>query len=238
MIDIEMVKIPDGKFLMGSPDDDTNSFEDEHPQHLVTITSFYMSKTTITEEQWRFVASLPIKNRSLNTAPSKNGRNHPVINVTWNDCIEFCDRLSLLKGKKYRLPTEAEWEYACRAGTATDFFFGDTITESQANFYDEIGKEIKLMPVGQFPSNDFGLYDMHGNVWEWCQDNWHDDYNGAPTDGSAWLGNSDELRDYHVIRGSSGFLGSWNCRSACRGYCYGDNYVRDGVGFRVAISNS
>jgi formylglycine-generating enzyme required for sulfatase activity len=149
MIDLDMIEIPGGKFLMGSPDDDTNSFEDEQPQHLVTISSFCMSKKVITEYQWRFVASLPIKNRSLNTAPSKNGRNYPAINVTWNDCVEFCDRLSLYTGKNYRLPSEAEWEYSCRAGTTTDFFFGDTITENQANFYG-MGRNGGLIPSVNF----------------------------------------------------------------------------------------
>jgi formylglycine-generating enzyme required for sulfatase activity len=224
-----MVKIPGGTFLMGSPDDDPNSCYDEHPQHLVTISSFYMSKTTITEEQWRFVASLPIKNRVLDKCPSKNGDNYPVINVSWEEAIEFCARLSRITEKNYRLPSEAEWEYACRAGTTTDFFFGDTLSENQANFY-LMGRENGLMPVGQFPPNAFGLYDMHGNVWEWCQDNWHSNYNGAPIDGSAWLsGNAG-----HIIRGGSWNCPPWYCRSA---YCLNLDYLSIINGFRVVCSS-
>ena len=226
---IDRVEILGGKFLMGSPDDDTNSCDDEHPQHLVTITSFYMSKTTITEEQWRFVANLPIENRVLGKSPSNNGDNYPVINVRWAEAIEFCDRLSLYTGKQYRLPSEAEWEYACRAGTTTKYSFGDTITENQANF-SRMGRENKPMPVGQFPPNDFGLYDMHGNVWEWCQDNWYDDYNGAPTDGSAW--SFDHY--YHVIRGGSYCSVKTNCHSAYRNF---SALSGCDIGFRVVCSD-
>jgi formylglycine-generating enzyme required for sulfatase activity len=225
MIDIDMVKIPGGNFLMGSPDDDPNSCDDEHPQHLVTISSFWMSKTTITEKQWRFVASLPTENLVLNKSPY----DYPVVGVKWNEAIEFCDRLSRVTGKDYRLPSEAEWEYACRAGTKTAYFFGNTLTKKMANFYRK-GREDGLMPVGQFPPNAFGLYDMHGNVWEWCQDNWHDNYDDAPTDGIAWSGNNTN----RVMRG-----GSWKerprlCRSA-----YRRNYITldNDNGFRVVCSN-
>ena len=226
---IDMIEIPSGTFMMGAALDDPNAYEYEQPQHLVTIPSFCMSRTTVTEAQWNYVANLPLQNQILDLSPSKNGDNYPVTNVTWNDCIEFCDRLSLLTGKKYRLPSEAEWEYACRAGTTTQYFFGDTITENQANF-SLMGKENKLMPVDQFPPNAFGLYDMHGNVWEWCQDNWHSNYDGAPTDGSAWLGNS----EYHVLRG-----GSW---CAYLGYCCSayrstDGYLSGNIGFRVVCSS-
>jgi formylglycine-generating enzyme required for sulfatase activity len=147
--------------------------------------------------------------------------------VSWYDAIEFCARLSKLSkltGREYRLPSEAEWEYACRAGTTTPFYFGETITGELANYdvsniyADEPkGKYRKeTTPVGQFPSNAFGLYDMHGNVWEWCADDWHDNYEGAPRDGSAWTKNGND--NYSPLRG-----GSWCnypdiCRSAYRYY--------------------
>ena len=228
MIDIEMVKIPGGTFLMGSPDNDPNTCEDEYPQHLVAIPSFWMSSTPITEEQWLFIAGFSVQSRMLSKSPSKNGYKYPVVNVKWEEAVEFCKRLSIHKNKNYRLPSEAEWEYACRAGTTTKYSFGDTITENQANFY-RMGKENKLMPVGQFPPNAFGLYDMHGNVWEWCQDNWHDDYNGAPTDGSAWLGDNKN----HVLRGGSWHNRPRNCHSAYR-YFYPHIKL---IGFRVVCSS-
>ena len=224
-----MIEIPSGTFMMGSELDDTNAYEYEQPQHLVTIPSFWMSKIVITEAQWDCVASLPIQEKALTKYPSHKGDNYPVTNITWEDCVEFCSRLSCYKGKKYRLPSEAEWEYACRAGTKTKYSFGDTITENQANFY-RMGKENKLMPVGQFPPNAFGLYDMHGNVWEWCQDNWHDNYNDAPTDGSAWLGDNKN----HVLRGGSWLNSPWACRSA---YRRSIDFLYGSFGFRVVCSN-
>ena len=139
--------------------------------------------------------------------------------VNWYDAIEFCARLSKLTGREYRLPSEAEWEYACRAGTTTPFYFGETITGELANY-----DASETTPVGQFTPNAFGLYDMHGNVWEWCADTWHDSYDGAPSDGSVWLDNNQEenidgksrFGIYSVMRG-----GSWGnnpnlCRSAVR----------------------
>jgi len=123
----------------------------------------------------------------------------PVELVSWNEAIEFCARLSRLTGRNYRLPSEAEWEYACRAGTTTPFYFGETITPDLVNYngnypYGSAPKgtyRVKTTAVGNFPPNTFGLYDMHGNVMEWCQDVWHDNYNGAPTDGSAWESGGD-----------------------------------------------
>jgi formylglycine-generating enzyme required for sulfatase activity len=233
---IDMVEIPSGNFLMGSPngisDFDLASFYDERPQHFVTIPSFWMSMTVITEVAWKLVGRLNEERIELRQNDNyENGFNYPVINVSWEEAIEFCARLSILTGRKYRLPSEAEWEYACRAKTTTDFFFGDTLSENQANFYDD-AKENKLMPVGQFPPNAFGLYDMHGNVWEWCQDNFHANYNGAPTDGSAWLGNS----NFHVLRGGSWVYRQWLCRSAYRCRDFFDKRDYD-IGFRVVCSD-
>jgi formylglycine-generating enzyme required for sulfatase activity len=157
--------------------------------------------------------------------------------VRWNDAIEFCQRLSKLTGQVYRLPSEAEWEYACRAGTTTPFHFGETISTDLANYngdyvYGEGVKGInqgKTTLVGSFKmANAFGLYDMHGNVWEWCQDTWHGNYVGAPTDGSAWTDENDN--NYHLLRGGSWILIPQICRSAYRVHI---NYRDGNVGFRV-----
>jgi formylglycine-generating enzyme required for sulfatase activity len=137
------------------------------------------------------VARLPKISTDLAEDPSSSkGDDKPVENISWYDAIEFCQRLTVHTGKFYTLPSEAQWEYACRAGTDTLYHFGDTITVEDANYYhldDAIEGGKTTRTVGSYPPNAFGLYDMHGNVWEWCLDDWHDDYEGAPTDGSAWI---------------------------------------------------
>jgi formylglycine-generating enzyme required for sulfatase activity len=162
--------------------------------------------------------------------------------VNWHDAIEFCARLSKLTGREYRLPSEAEWEYACRAGTKTPFHFGETITRELANYdasntyADEAPGEYreKTTPVGQFSPNAFGLYDMHGNVWEWCEDDYHDNYEGAPRDGSAWLSNNTTK----ILRGGSWILYPYRCRSAYRhSYDPRDYYYYFFIGFRVVRSS-
>ncbi|MGB5633225.1 MAG: formylglycine-generating enzyme family protein [Waterburya sp.] len=154
------------------------------------------------------------------------GDDRPVEQVNWDEAVEFCNQLSTQTGKVYRLPTEAEWEYACRAGTTTSYHFGDDITDKLANYDEKVGETTW---VGQFPPNAFGLYDMHGNVCEWCQDDWHDSYQNAPIDGNAWVsGNSSNK----VIRGGSWIDLPEDCRSATRGLDTRDN--RDiNIGFRV-----
>ncbi|MDB9505517.1 formylglycine-generating enzyme family protein, partial [Microcystis aeruginosa CS-338/01] len=162
----------------------------------------------------------------------------PVEQVNWYDAIEFCARLSKLTGREYRLPSEAEWEYACRAGTTTPFYFGETITGELANYnaYNSYAEEPdgeyrkQTTPVGQFPPNAFGLHDMHGNVWEWCADTWHGNYDGAPTDGSAWIENGDDNRS--PLRGGSWFNDPYFCRSAFR-YYSGRRVYYYYFGFRV-----
>ncbi|MCW6050241.1 formylglycine-generating enzyme family protein [Lyngbya sp. CCAP 1446/10] len=201
-----------------------------------------MGNYEITQVGWRAVAGLPKVKIDLNPNPSKfKGDDLPVEKVSWDDSIEFCARLSQLTGRNYRLPSEAKWEYACRAGTTTPFYFGDTITPDLVNYkgnqsYGSTPKGIyreKTTAVGSFPPNSFGLYDMHGDVWEWCQDVWHDNYSGAPTDGSAWESGGDSKN--RVQRG-----GSWNyyavhCRSAYRNYGLADYRWRF-RGFRVAVA--
>jgi formylglycine-generating enzyme required for sulfatase activity len=193
---IPMALIPAGSFLMGSPEDELHRSETEGPQHEVTLAAFWMAKTPITQAQWREVAGWPRVNRDLDIDPSHfKGDNRPVEQVSWLDAMEFCYRLSKRTGRIYTLPSEAQWEYACRAGTTTPFHFGATISTEVANYdgnytYGPGSKgnyRNATTGVAIFPANAWGLRDMHGNVWEWCLDEWHDSYEGAPTDGSAWM---------------------------------------------------
>ncbi|MCJ8282646.1 MAG: formylglycine-generating enzyme family protein [Rivularia sp. ALOHA_DT_140] len=186
---LEMVYIPEGEFWMGSPESEGRRYYDERPQHLVKIKPFFISKFPITQTQWREIANLPPVKRNLKLRPSpKGGKNHPVTQVSWFEAVEFCDRLSQKTGYKYRLPSEAEWEYACRGGTSTPFHTGETISFQTANYdsrypYRREPKGTylgKTTEVGSFEiANSFGLYDMHGLVWEWCLDNWHENYDNS-----------------------------------------------------------
>jgi formylglycine-generating enzyme required for sulfatase activity len=255
---LTMVAIPGGEFLMGSPGE-KDDYEREKPQHPVSVSAFYLSQTPITRAQWRFVANLPREGKDLDPDPArfKESDNNPVECVSWYDAIEFCARLSRHTGKNYRLPSEAEWEYACRAGTTTPFHFGETITAELANYdsstvyQQEKAKESpgKTTPVRSYPPNAFGLYDMHGNVWEWCLDPWHDDYQGAPpTDGSVWDEKNIDNRYQNVLNSINELLtdgrfcvargGSWGyfpnyCRSAIRNYRNRRVNRNNNNGFRV-----
>jgi len=248
-ITLEMVAIPEGTFLMGTEDEEIEKlvkkfnwegFRRERPQHRVTVSSFYMGRYPITQAQWKAIAATAKIDIDLETNPSKfKGDELPVEQVNWYDAIEFCARLSKLTGREYRLPSEAEWEYACRAGTTTPFYFGETITGELANYdagytyADEPKGEYReeTTPVGQFPPNAFGLYDMHGNVWEWCADAWHDNYDGAPTNGSAWIENGNDNRS--PLRGGSWYFNPNYCRSACRNVINRRGNFNSFNGFRV-----
>lgn len=244
-ITLEMVAIPGGTFCMGSPETEADRLESEDPQHLVTVKSFFMGKYPITQAQWQAVVALPPIKRSLALNPSKfKGANHPVETISFNDAIEFCARLSNYTGREYRLPSEAEWEYACRAGTSTPFHFGETITSDLANYdasytYSSAfqGKyREKTTPVGSFQvANAFGLYDMHGNVWEWCADSWHNNYEGAPTDGSVWQDNNNNQKG--LLRGGSWYFKPSSCRSASR-INYLSAFENYGNGFRVVFTSA
>ncbi|BAZ08614.1 hypothetical protein NIES4071_04190 [Calothrix sp. NIES-4071] len=225
-ITLDMVSIPGGTFMMGAPDDEESSTDYQRPRHEVTVQPFFMGKYPITQPQWRTVAALPKINRDLNPEPSRfDGHNLPVEKISWYDAVEFCERLSKFSGRNYRLPSEAEWEYACRAGTTTPFHFGETITTKIANFdgnyqYADARKgeyRQKTTSVGIFPPNAFGLHDTHGNVWEWCADDWHENYSGAPDDQSAWITNNNEVEK--LLRGGAWYYSPHYCRSACRN-CY------------------
>ena len=171
-VKLELVLIPAGKFMMGSPASDKGRLNSEN-QHEVTLTkSYYMGKYEVTQEQWEAVMG---NNPSIRF----KGAKLPVTDVSWEDCQEFIKKLNAKTGGGYRLPTEAEWEYSCRAGTTTAYSFGDKITTKDANYS---GSMIwKSVAVGSYKPNAFGLYDMHGNVWEWCED-WHGEYPFAVTD--------------------------------------------------------
>ncbi|MDJ0580560.1 formylglycine-generating enzyme family protein [Crocosphaera sp.] len=286
-ITLDMMEIPGDEFMMGTDDAEiarlckeyeVNYFQWESPQHKVTVPRFFMGKYPITQAQWKAIASrTDLKvNIDLKEDPSHFKDPYqqdqetierwlrPVEQVSWYEAVEFCERLSKLTKRDYRLPSEAQWEYACRAGTTTAFHFGETITTDLANYRGtdfEYEKKIypgnygkgpkgiyreQTTPVGHFKvANAFGLYDMHGNVWEWCQDDWHGDYKDAPTDGSAWLdpqnsnldnqSNLDESNDNEatkLIRGGSWYDLPDDCRCANRYINLARDYYDD-VGFRV-----
>ncbi len=237
-ISLEMVLIPGGSFIMGSPRNEGDT--DERPQHIVTLKPFFMGKYPVTQAQWKAVASLPQINRSINPNPSKfKGAILPVENISWYEAQEFCARLREKTGREYRLPSEAEWEYACRSGTSTPFNFGKGVNLELINCkidkyhpIEAIRKYYKQpKPVGYTGlANDFGLYDMHGQVWEWCADPWHKNYDKAPTDGTVWHSGGDLHR--RVLRGGSWSFSPESCRSASRSWNETEGGLRV-CGFRV-----
>ncbi len=276
-IELELMEIPGGTFWMGAPEDELQSQDREKPQHKVTVPSFYMGRYPITQAQWKAIAErTDLKvNIDLDPDPSHFKEPYkeyerwtrPVERVNWDEAKEFCARISKLTEQEYRLPTEAEWEYACRAilpspvgvglGVREEpslaewnekynqpFHFGETLSTELANYDGNYtyGEGIKgeyreqTTPVGYFKvANAFGLYDMHGNVYEWCEDDYHPNYNGAPADGSAWLSN--DKHTTKMMRGGSWSYNPDECRSAYRFNCNSrDNYFNY-VGFRVVRSS-
>jgi formylglycine-generating enzyme required for sulfatase activity len=259
---LTMIWIPPGRFWMGSPAAESERADDEGPQHLVQLQGFFMGQTPITQAQWRKVAGWQPRGgerwrRDLKANPSRfqsaGGRGEarllddeastdqrPVEQVSWFDAMEFCSRLSQRTGRTYALPSEAQWEYACRAGTNTPFHFGKTITTDLANYDGSFtyangpkGKyRQQTMPVGSFPANAWGLQDMHGNVREWCLDHWRGSYKNVPIDGSAWLNKNDEEMNPRLLRGGSWFNHPLYCRSAFRN-SYHPADLDGYVGFRV-----
>lgn len=244
---LEMVSIPGGSFLMGSPRNEEGHEDNEGPQHRVAVAPFLMGRYPITQSQYQAV---------MGDDPSvfqEDGANRPVGNVSWEDAIAFCEKLSRQTQCTYRLPSEAEREYACRAGTTTPFHCGATLTTDLANYRgtDADSKILKISgsyakdpkgeyrgkttSVGSFSPNAFGLFDMHGNVREWCADHWHPNYQGAPTDGSAWITGGDSSK--RLLRGGSWIYPPCFCRSAVR-YGFSSNYRFDDFGFRIVCSAS
>jgi formylglycine-generating enzyme required for sulfatase activity/phage replication-related protein YjqB (UPF0714/DUF867 family) len=244
-IPLEMIAIQSGSFTMGSPGYEPERLDRESPQHEVTVESFLMGRYPVTQAQWRVVAAMPSVERWLEPDPSHfKGDNRPVERVSWYDAMEFCIRLSVHTKYQcqYRLPTEAEWEYACRAGTTTPFHFGEMLTTDVANYNGRVyadgapgRRRGATTPVDEFSvANAFGLSDMHGNILEWCRDYWHSNYERGVNDSkSSWL--TDNKAGYRTLRG-----GSWNndptdCRSASRNY-YAPGFRSYNVGFRIVCS--
>lgn len=242
---LTLVHIPEGSFLMGSPEGE--GYSDEHPQHEVTLKPFWLGQFPVTQAQYEAVMG-------RNPATFRLGGNHPVETVTWHDAVAFCQRLSEQTQMEFRLPSEAEWEYACRAGTTTPFHTGPTITTDLANYRGtdrEHGDQLisgsygsgpkgmfreQTIRVGQFPPNAFGLYDMHGNVWEWCADHYYDSYRGTPTNNTPWLSNdNNSLR--RILRGGSWYVNPENCRSAFR-HRESPDFQGYAISFRVSCSFS
>ena len=230
---LDMIAIPGGSFLMGSPETGRDRSSWEGPQHEETVQEFFIGRYPVTQAQWQVVAALSKVKRELKPDPSQfKGRDRPVEMISWDEAMEFCDRLTQHTGRKYRLPSEAEWEYACRADTTTPFHFGETITAELANY----GQQEKgTTPVGSYEvANAFGSYDMHGNVWEWCADRWRDNYRGIPTNIRAFF-ERDKVTTY-VVRGGSWSLDPRYCRSAYRSYFTRVNRF-DIIGFRVCCDS-
>jgi formylglycine-generating enzyme required for sulfatase activity len=240
-----MVAVPGGSFRLGSPESEKQRSPNEGPLlPAVKVPSFFMSRFEVTQAQWRVVARWPPERLYLNPLlSSSRGDHRPVEGVLWTEAMEFCARLSRRTGRAYRLPSEAEWEYACRAGTTTPFAFGETITSKLANIGNYPGGSGLLAeypngttPVGYFGvANAFGLYDMHGNVWEWLLDAYHASYRGAPTDGSAWDSHEDYSR---VMRGGSWGDAVHDSRSARRGKWDAPDFRGATHGFRVVMSDA
>ena len=242
-VTLEMVAISGGTFQMGSDEHDS-----EKPIHTVKLEPFFMGKYPVTQKQWLAVMG------EFKQEPGFSGENRPIERVSWDDAIAFCTRLSQKTGKLYRLPSEAEWEYACRAETTTPFHFGETITPDLANYdgnytYGEAPKGTyreQTSDVGSFPANAFGLYDMHGNVWEWCADQWYGSYANKPESlkqngAIAWTTENTKVSpkpdeaELRLLRGGSWYVNPWLCRSAYRYGCRRD-LRGNGIGFRLVCA--
>lgn len=222
-IKLEMIAIPAGEFMMGS--NQYNSANSEKPIHQVKLQGFYIGKYAIT--QWQYQAIM-----GHNPSHFK-GDYRPVEKVTWHNAVEFCRKLSEKTGKTYQLPSEAQWEYACRAGTTTKWCFGDNPSQLGEYAWYEVNSSQQTHPVGEKKPNQWGIYDMHGNVWEWCADTWHPNYQGAPTDGSVWGGtiNNDNYSRF-LLRGGSWNNSAYGCHSLYRN-SFTRYYSNEVIGFRV-----
>jgi formylglycine-generating enzyme required for sulfatase activity len=227
-----MVTIPGGTFQMGSSDCAPDDSSGECPQHRVAIQSFEIGQYEVTFDEYAaFVLGTNDMELPYDWGLGRGSR--PVINVRWNDAKAYAGWLSKVSGKTFRLPTEAEWEFAARAGTTTAFSFGDDIKKLNEYAWYFDNSEGKTHPVGEKRPNAWGLYDMHGNVWEWVEDDWHKNYKGSPDDGRAWV--DDPRGPYRVFRGCSWRSGARICRSALR-LNIGPVYRFSFVGFRLARS--
>ena len=228
-----MIFVEGGAFDMGSADDDPEAYDSEKPRHRVTVPDFYMGEYPVTQALWKAV---------MDNNPSYfEGDDHPVEQVSWDNAQDFIRRLNKATAATrpadhwYRLPSEAEWEYAARGGKyhADGFKYAGSDRLKDVGWYEENNKT-ETKPVGQKSSNQLGLYDLNGNVWEWCEDDWHDNYKGAPTDGSAWI--DQPLRGaFRVTRGGSWIRTARYCRVAGRVIAAPINRVYS-LGFRLVLA--
>ena len=235
-LEIALVRIEPGTFVMGSG----NTLFDESPEHQVCIERpFCLGTTPVTQEQWKAIS------RS-NPSHFQPAPNHPVENVTWENCIEFCAIVTERTGRAVRLPSEAEWEYACRAGTASEFFFSDADPfpddaaipasvrrELQAFAWFDRNSPQRTSPVGMKQANPWGLHDMIGNVWEWCQDYWHEGYWGAPPTQEPWI-HPIPARPVRCLRGGAWNMDGFRCRSCYRSWDW-ETVGTNRIGFRVCV---
>jgi formylglycine-generating enzyme required for sulfatase activity len=219
-----MVIIPAGKFKMG--DIQGTGDDSEKPVHEVTVKSFAMGCYPVTFAEYNYFCEATNREKPNDRGWGRNNR--PVINVSWEDAVAYTDWLSEQTGHTYRLPSEAQWEYVARAGTETDYWWGNEIDKEKANYDLNIGK---TSPVDSFKPNPYGLYDTVGNVWEWCADSWHKNYKGAPTDGSVWEKDGDN--SLRVVLGGAWFNKPRNVRVSYRYGWWRDARVDFG-GFRPA----
>jgi formylglycine-generating enzyme required for sulfatase activity len=269
-LSLTMLWIPPGRFWMGSPPEEPDRSDTEGPQRLVQLQGFFLGQTPVTQAQWRAVAQWQPRDgerwgQELQANPSRfqakdaadeqqrevfgefrlldgetSTDQRPVEQVSWHDAMEFCNRLSQRFGRRYTLPSEAQWEYACRAGTTAPFHFGDTITSKLANYDASVSYgdgptgeyRQQTTAVVSFPANGWGLYDMHGNVWEWCTDHWHDTYEGASEDEQPWIDESAGKNHARLLRGGAWVRSPKDLRSASRSNHHPDNRFIY-VGFRV-----
>ncbi len=239
---LDMVAIDPGTFLMGAARSESRRKPVEVPQRRVRTSPFLISKHPITQSQWAAVATLPKIRRDLSPNPSYfQGRDRPVESVSWLEAVEFCDRLSQHTGRRFQLPSEAQWEYACRAGTQTPFHTGDTIASQFANYVgtytykaEPAGNYLKsTSPVGSYKPNGFGLHDMHGNVWEWCADTWHRNYRNLSKHHNPMA--SHQQAQLRAIRGGSWLDSPDKIRSASRSKTF-ETHLNRTIGFRVAMA--
>lgn len=240
---LRMVQIPAGEFLMGSPSTEPKRQDQEGPQRSIQVPSFYIGAYAITQKQYEAIMG---NNPSYFTEDqAKDSANFPAEQITWQDADLFCKQLSELTKRTYRLPSEAEWEYACRAGTTTPFCFGETLTTEISNYFSDFSLvdtenfeenyRNTTVAADSFWPNAFGLYNMHGNIHEWCSDDYHDSYNNAPNDATHWISN--QTNASKVMRGGSWFNDTHVCRSAAR-----DKNTQEGrsnsFGFRVVCEST
>ena len=222
----EMVMQLAGSFVMGSPESEKGRYESEGPQHEVTISRpFALGRHPVTFAEYDYFCGQTGRTKPGDEGWSRDRR--PVIYVSYRDAEAYCRWLSDVTEAIYQLPSEAMWEYACRAGTTTAYAFGHELTEGEANFERHIDKTSQ---VGVYPANGWGLHDMHGNVWEWCADHWHRSYEGARSDGRAWLL---PPSDHRIVRGGSWLSAARGVRAASRSRD-APEARRNTVGFRCA----